>query len=409
MNKSIYEILRTGFRARIVGRRELETRKFADEQIEIGAQIRQFAAAGNDKVPIQVISALEKAAADVSNAFSDSQFSLRNVLPAMDPKNVREMLTKLAGQDDFPEAVTALTAGYIYETQRVQTSIEPRYAQLEIEFISYSVWRQFDLGFPGALERAEEVQAKYAEFLETGAGSLNAKVQQVSDTVIELQAAGNEALKLTATAKAMLGEIEAKVHIATAHFEQASSGIEQNVLAADFRLVALQEGLATISAKTLWDERATAARRAFIGSAMLLGILLLMVPALALWQLDVTLSVLRHISEASMQGLPPNPTDTQLALAAISRLVVVTLPILLYVWVVRLVVRFNSRSLLLLDDARQRHTMMDTYFHLIEKQAAVKEDRALMLAALFRPSPGQGPDNVEPPNFTELMDKAIGK
>jgi hypothetical protein len=51
--------------------------------------------------------------------------------------------------------------------------------------------------------------------------------------------------------------------------------------------------------------------------------------------------------------------------------------------------------------------MLDTFFHLIEKEGAVKEDRALVLNALFRPAPGHG-DNVDPPNFTELVSKAMG-
>ena len=54
-------------------------------------------------------------------------------------------------------------------------------------------------------------------------------------------------------------------------------------------------------------------------------------------------------------------------------------------------------------------TMMDTYFYLLEKQGAVKEDRALILNALFRPGPGHGNDSVDPPNFTELIERTVGK
>jgi hypothetical protein len=111
-------------------------------------------------------------------------------------------------------------------------------------------------------------------------------------------------------------------------------------------------------------------------------------------------------TDATGQVLPA-PNDTQITIAAIGRLVIVTVPVFLYIWAIRLVVRFNSRSLMLLDDARLRLTMLDTFFHLIEKEGAVKEDRALVLNALFRPGPGHG-DNVDPPNFTELVTKAMG-
>jgi len=61
--------------------------------------------------------------------------------------------------------------------------------------------------------------------------------------------------------------------------------------------------------------------------------------------------------------------------------------------------------MVLMDDARQRHTTMDTYFHLIESNGATTEERGLMLNALFRPLAGHGQDNVDPPNFIELMGK----
>jgi hypothetical protein len=81
----------------------------------------------------------------------------------------------------------------------------------------------------------------------------------------------------------------------------------------------------------------------------------------------------------------------------------------LYFWLIKLVVRFNMRSMLLMDDARQRATMLETYYRMIEKGAATNEDRALVLQALMRPAPGHGPDSVEPPNFTDVIEKAMGR
>lgn len=84
---------------------------------------------------------------------------------------------------------------------------------------------------------------------------------------------------------------------------------------------------------------------------------------------------------------------------------IVTTPLVLYFWAIRLVVRFNGRSMLMMDDARQRETMMDTYVHLIETSNASANERALVLNALFRPSLSTAQENVEPPNFIELIGK----
>ena len=137
---------------------------------------------------------------------------------------------------------------------------------------------------------------------------------------------------------------------------------------------------------------------------------LVVIPVVGFIELDSVIDVLRHISETTLLGIDQSKAEGGVLLGlAINRIVIVTVPLALYFWMVRILVRFNLRSQMLMDDARQRHTMMNTYFHLIEKQSAVKEDRALILNALFRPTPGQQNDSVDPPNFTELMDKAIGR
>lgn len=46
---------------------------------------------------------------------------------------------------------------------------------------------------------------------------------------------------------------------------------------------------------------------------------------------------------------------------------------------------------------------------MIEQSGATVEDRALILQALCRPALGHGGDSVDPPNFTEVIDKAMGR
>jgi len=152
-----------------------------------------------------------------------------------------------------------------------------------------------------------------------------------------------------------------------------------------------------------WADRGRQSAWAFWGSAVVLGICLVALPVIALYNADPVIAFLHKLADVAAADLPAEPHAGQIALSTIGRLVVVTLPIALYFWMIRLIVRFNTRSLLLMDDARQRSTMLETYYRMIEKQAATEQERALVLQALFRPAPGHGADTVEPPNFTEVL------
>ncbi|UXT41437.1 hypothetical protein FY137_09655 [Agrobacterium tumefaciens] len=168
---------------------------------------------------------------------------------------------------------------------------------------------------------------------------------------------------------------------------------------------AVREELRTDSTKKLWKSRARGSAFSFWVSAAVIAAAIIAPPFFAFMHIEAVIGVLRRIGDAAVQGLPNDATTAQLTAATISRLVVVSAPLALYFWAIKLLVRFNARSMMLMDDARQRHTTMDTYFHLIEKNATSKEERGLMLSALFRPLPGQGTEIVEPPNFADLLSK----
>lgn len=91
----------------------------------------------------------------------------------------------------------------------------------------------------------------------------------------------------------------------------------------------------------------------------------------------------------------------------LGRLLVFSVPVIVYLWTLKVVVRFFMRSMLLMDDARQRETMLNTYFLLSEKGRADERDRPLILWALFRQTPGHGPDGIEPPDFTEVINAGM--
>ncbi len=255
----------------------------------------------------------------------------------------------------------------------------------------------------------------------------------MTETVTSLQTSAAAADKIIKGAESVLNETYNATQDRLSEVEEKSADLYGQLYRLNAKLEALKEGVGTLSVNILWDKRAKTSAAYFWGSGAILVLMLLILPGFALYHLDDVVKFFRHLTDELTRNLGHsangaqgigNPTsqaagavqndlntlsEISLATIALSRLVLITLPIVFYFWMVRLVVRFNSRSLLLLDDAQQRHTMMDTYFHLIERETASKEDRALILAALFRPTPGQGPDNVDPPNFTELLQKGMAK
>ncbi|AZO77506.1 hypothetical protein B5U98_22835 [Bosea sp. Tri-39] len=81
-----------------------------------------------------------------------------------------------------------------------------------------------------------------------------------------------------------------------------------------------------------------------------------------------------------------------------------------YGWVLRFFARYASDNLALGADAAQRRTMVHTYLALAaDKDIKVEpSDRSMMLAAAFRPLPGQSTDDINVPTIVEVVQKAVG-
>jgi len=246
------------------------------------------------------------------------------------------------------------------------------------------------------------------------ASELSVTVSEHRRLFDEQQLLHAQAAEATAKAEVQLTDASHAFAHKALDLEDRSLEIDRNIRQLRADLDAQVARFGTEAARKLWGEREKQSRFALIASSFALFAL---IAAPILGAIFCTPEVLHYLAQiVAASSLPttdstgqvlPTPNDTQITIAAIGRLVIVTVPVFLYIWAIRLVVRFNSRSLMLLDDARLRLTMLDTFFHLIEKEGAVKEDRALVLNALFRPGPGHG-DNVDPPNFTELVTKAMG-
>lgn len=89
---------------------------------------------------------------------------------------------------------------------------------------------------------------------------------------------------------------------------------------------------------------------------------------------------------------------------AIGSLILVTIPTLGYAWILRLISRFTLQNMILADDASQRRVLANTFIRLVgQGDIDEKQDRAIMLNALFRPIPGAKEQDIQPPNLADFI------
>lgn len=102
-----------------------------------------------------------------------------------------------------------------------------------------------------------------------------------------------------------------------------------------------------------------------------------------------------------VNGLSQNATGT-LSLAGLAT---ITLPALLYAWVLRSISRLFIQNLSLADDAMHRSVLATTYLGLVDNKEVgiLPEERVLILNALFRPLPMSAPDEGPPSSLVEMI------
>jgi hypothetical protein len=317
-------------------------------------------------------------------------------------------------------AMSAL-AGFCYETRALWT-LDPELRDtytttisldLTTAMESYGFWKAVQRrdieGFDmfGTRQAVEHFIAEQTKRIDQSLLRHGSNAVEMQDLVIKTS---EDATKIFAEAKTTVADATAavqKVKQETLENQERLEGIVKAIDATEGQVNAfaasVREELKIDTTKILWKDRAFWSATSFWISAVVVAFAILAPPLWALTHIEAVLAVLKRVGDAATQGLPSDATAAQLTAATISRLVVISAPLGLYFWAIKLLVRFSTRSMVLMDDARQRHTTMDTYFHLIERSGATTEERGLMLNALFRPLPGQGQENVEPPNFMELV------
>lgn len=347
----------------------------------------------------------------------------RPILPILLSDTVKDYfarLSSLASQVAAHEKrllVTQIYAAYLYEVKDIwltnETISTPNLPpNILAEFNNYSTW---NIGHASKQSEADVFgmrrdERKRLQFLETGIEQI-LKTQQ--DRIGTLSAVLDEETKRfnetiqrlnieNVATKSKVDDTKEMLKGTGEHLVSLLQSVNTAEGSVQAFAKAVREELKIDTTKKLWDQRAINSTWAFWLSAITIAVTIFYPPYWAFHHLDDVISILRKIGDAAVQGLPADASAAQLTAATISRLVVISAPLALYFWAIKLMIRFNTRSMILMDDARQRQTTMDTYFHLVEKDKATPEERGLMLNALFKPLPGQGQENVEPPSFLDL-------
>lgn len=164
----------------------------------------------------------------------------------------------------------------------------------------------------------------------------------------------------------------------------------------------LIESIGLRETENLWKGEATRAKREYYASFIVLIFILLTIPLAIAIGHSAIFSVLSDI-EASAVRLSENSQGLGATAVVLGRVLLLTIPLGFVIWAIKIGVRYNVRSMLLMDDATHRVTMLNTYLFLIKQNAATVQDRGAVLEALFRRTPGHGPETVEAPNLTDLM------
>ncbi|MCZ7934651.1 DUF6161 domain-containing protein [Agrobacterium leguminum] len=351
------------------------------------------------------------------------------LIPLITGEAVKEwidrMNSKMIGLEDTSRRILVVfaVAAYCYETRVLWTvdrdlhnnSLQILPPSLIAELENYGFWKTvhrrdtdgFDMfGTRRAVEAFTTEQTNRIEQTLTRIAASTVEMQQLFFTTKEDidKLMSDTTGRVSETSEKVL-KIETEVTFQQKNLEAITESIVTNKENVNAFANAVREELKTSTTKELWRNRGDTAEKSFWMSAGIVAFLII-APLILLFFCGAQINEgFFKLTNASFIGLGENPTAIQVTAATVGRLVLITAPLALYFWAIKLIVRFNTRCMILMDDARQRHTTMDTYFHLIERNGATPEERGLMLNALFRPLPGQGQENVEPPNFMELVKK----
>ncbi|MCS4242277.1 hypothetical protein M2418_001803 [Rhizobium sp. BIGb0125] len=153
-----------------------------------------------------------------------------------------------------------------------------------------------------------------------------------------------------------------------------------------------------------WQDVKRRAKLTLIGAGVFIIFLMLAAFLILIFKGQAIIDFLipLNIKTLVLQSSPAGAIGLQLA-----RIGIVAVPLVSYFWTLKIAVRILMRSLVIMDDADQRATIMDSYYSLTGDGMTDERALPMMLWAIFRPVPGHGPDGIEPPDFTEAINAGL--
>lgn len=221
------------------------------------------------------------------------------------------------------------------------------------------------------------------------------------------QTTENQYKKLSTNFETKIAEVNSKIEVTKTNISDVFDK-QKNDLTDKFKNLKseLKESLALEEARTLWETKKNTHKKSYILIGILISIILIGLPALVICYIEELATKVASLSNVFSQQHVPTGQENSAWIFALSnqitRLLIIGLPITAYIWATRILVRIFLANKVLMDDAYERKTMLDTYLYLVGQGNANTEDRPLILNALFRSSPGQAPD-IEPPNLSDVV------
>lgn len=319
----------------------------------------------------------------------DAAKIVRSPLPMFDQDRIDTL--KQVSREPMPEA----KARFIRNLVVVAPLVERRPNVPQPNFDETAPRARMDL----MLALSDYAAAKnVAEFQPTIAGRVNEKVAVQQALLDRLESSRKKlAEKLVAdknTHGEMLDELDEKII-----GEQDRMKELQGQLTSFEK--SIRQELQLDRARETWSKRYSEARRSFKNTVWLL-IAMVAIPFIAAFGLGP--AVVRFVNNFDIVVLLGAGGTGAVFAHFLTRLVIISVPVFAYLWALRVVIRYFTRSMMLKDDARMRETMLDTYFTLTEAGRADADSRPIILNALFRPAPGHGTEGTEPPEVAAYLE-----
>ncbi|MBB3440987.1 hypothetical protein [Rhizobium sp. BK379] len=332
----------------------------------------------------------------------------------VDPKPVFKSLTPILLEREFDELITRLESPPSVDPARTAFLVD-LVATLLAAYLNAFVYvlNSYDDGFPDFVRARVRMAA-------TQLGMIDASHRQVR--YAESRAAGlnmriDDAVASSEKLRADLATLKVQFEAVSqdrdslrqdmSNSEKEFSDVKGRIASAS---TALREQLGLKETQALWGAHAKWASISYGGSLFVLLAILIGLPVGAYAGRNEILDLVKLI-EGSIIASDSQTTGVTATVIAAGRLLLLGVPIGAIIWAIKLIVRFNMRSMLLMDDARQRVTMLNTYLFLVKQDVAQVQDRGALLEAMFRRAPGHGPETIEPPTMTDVMKygQEIGK